>query len=137
MTPSLTNTHPSATEFNALRAASGWGAIAPDTAETALKASTLHVTAHENGALIAMGRVVGDRALYFYLQDIVVAPSHRGQGLGRAILDRLLADIAPLALPGATIGLMSAKGVDPLYVAAGFTTRPNDHLGPGMTKFVT
>lgn len=132
----LTNTAPTAQDFNALRAAAGWGTIALDTATAALAASTFHVTAHDNGTLIAMGRVVGDGALYFYLQDIVVAPSHRGQGYGRAVVSRLLADIAPLAKPGTTIGLMSAKGVEDLYASAGFTPRPNERLGPGMTKFV-
>ncbi len=133
----LTNTAPDPADFIALRAAAGWGTIAPGTATAALAASTLHVTAHDNGGtLIAMGRVVGDGALYFYLQDIVVAPSHRGQGYGRAITTRLLADIAPLAKSRATIGLMSAKGVEDLYASAGFTPRPNDRLGPGMTKVV-
>lgn len=75
--------------------------------------------------------------LYFYLQDIVVTPDHRGRGHGRMIVNRLLADIAPLAQPGATIGLMAAKDASPLYAAAGFTARPTETLGPGMTRFVT
>lgn len=127
---------PEPAAFIALRAACGWGEIAPDVAAAALSDSTLHVTVHDDGTLIGMGRVVGDGALYFYLQDIIVAPSHRGQGLGRAIVDRLLEGIAPLARPGATIGLMAAKGVEPLYHSAGFTIRPNDRLGSGMTRVV-
>lgn len=131
----LTNTPPTAAEFIALRTACGWAAIPHSAAKSALAASTLHVTAREDSQLIAMGRVVGDGQMYFYLQDIVVAPSHRGKGLGRAIVDRLLGDIAPLAGPGSTIGLMAAKGVEDLYTNAGFTTRPTDTLGPGMTLF--
>lgn len=132
----LTNAAPSTTDFVALRVTCGWSTIDSATATRALAASILHVTAYdEDGTLLAMGRVVGDGAMYFYLQDIVVAPAHRGCGLGRAIVDRLMADIAPLAQPGSTIGLMAAHGVDSLYEAAGFTSRPTDALGPGMTLF--
>lgn len=132
----LTNSAPSAPEFNALRASCGWGTIATDTAALALATSIIVVTAYDNGKLIATGRVVGDGALYFYLQDIIVARSYRGKGYGRAIVNRLLADIAPLAKSGATIGLMSAKGVEPLYLAAGFTARPTERYGAGMTMVV-
>lgn len=131
----LTNTAPSPADFNALRVACGWAAIEAPIAVRALAASTLHVTAHRDRTLIAMGRVVGDGAMYFYLQDIVVAHAHRGAGLGRAIVDRLLTDLKPLAQPGSTIGLMAAHGLAPLYEAAGFTARPTDTLGPGMTLF--
>ncbi|WP_461428621.1 GNAT family N-acetyltransferase [Gymnodinialimonas sp.] len=132
---SLSNTPPSPAQFNALRTACGWAYIAPERAARALAASTLHVTAHDGSEVVAMGRVVGDGVMYFHLQDIVVAPSHRGQGLGRAIVDRLLADLAPLAKPGSTIGLMAAHGVEPLYAGAGFTERPTATLGAGMTLF--
>lgn len=133
----LTNSPPTADAFLALRNACGWGTLTLDTATRALAASILHVTAHENGQLVAMGRVVGDGVLYVYLQDIIVAPSHRGQGLGRAMVDRLLADLSPLVTAGTTIGLMSAKGVEGLYAEFGFTPRPTGTLGPGMTKVVS
>lgn len=133
--PTLSNTPPAPSQFNALRAACGWAEIAPVRAAKALAASTLHVTAHDGDHLVAMGRVVGDGVMYFHLQDVVVAPSHRGQGLGRAVVDRLLADLVPLAGPGSTIGLMAAHGVEPLYASAGFTARPTATLGAGMTLF--
>jgi GNAT superfamily N-acetyltransferase len=138
MTPALmplSNKAPAPSDLTALRAACGWGDIPLPTATAALEASVLHVTAFEDTTLIAMGRVVGDGALYFYLQDIVVHPDHRGQGYGRAIVDRLLADLVPMAKPGATIGLMAAKGVEGLYGDAGFTARPIQTLGAGMTLF--
>lgn len=131
----LSNTAPTPAEFNALRTACGWTHIDPDRAARALAASILHVTAHHDGEAIAMGRVVGDGEMYFYLQDFVVAPAHRGQGLGRAILERIMADLAPLTTPGCTIGLMAANGVEGLYASAGFTARPAKGLGPGMTLF--
>lgn len=131
----LSNTPPTASEFNALRCSCGWSEIDPTRATRALNNSILHVTLREEGKTIAMGRVVGDGVMYFYLQDIVVAPDHRGKGHGRTIVDRIMTDLAPLLRPGCTVGLMAAHGVEPLYEAAGFTARPNDTLGAGMTIF--
>ncbi len=132
----LTNLAPDPHAFVALRAACGWGTIPVETARRALATSTAMVTGHHGDTLVAVGRVVGDGALYFYLQDIIVAPEFRRQGIGRTIVDRLLFEIAPLAAPGATIGLMAAKGAEDLYISAGFTPRPTNQLGPGMTRFV-
>ena len=40
-----------------------------------------------DGAAVGMGRVVGDEALYSYLQDVVVHPAHQRRGLGAALVD--------------------------------------------------
>ena len=125
---------PKADSFIALRAACGWGEISLDCATRALHGGIATVTAYDAGRLVGFGRVVGDGALYFYLQDIIVVPSHRGQGLAKAMVARLLTQIEPLTAPGATIGLMAAKGVEPLYEPFGFVRRPSDTTGAGMTK---
>ncbi len=38
-----------------------------------------------DGGLAGFGRVVTDGAVFAYLRDVFVLPSHRGRGLGRAI----------------------------------------------------
>jgi len=134
MPVALSRTLPDTAAFIAMRAACGWGEITPDRANHALINAVATVTAHDGDTLVGFGRVVGDGALYFYLQDIIVAPSHRGQGLAGAMIQRLLDDIAPLAGPGTTIGLMAAKGVEPLYEKFGFQRRPSNRIGAGMTK---
>lgn len=40
--------------------------------------------------LIGLGRVVSDLATYAYWTDVVIAPSHRGRGLGRWLSDCML-----------------------------------------------
>lgn len=134
MAVTLSSSRPGTTEFIAMRAACGWGEISEDMAQRALGQAVATITAHDGDSLVGFGRVVGDGALYFYLQDIIVAPSHRGQGVADAIITRLLDEIAPLAGPGSTIGLMAAKGIEPLYERFGFRRRPTDSLGAGMTK---
>ena len=67
-----------------------------------------------------MGRVVGDGAIFFYLQDIAVLPEHQGAGVGSQIVERLLADIARRAPPQAFVGLFASAGRAPFYERYGF-----------------
>lgn len=46
---------------------------------------------YQGPALVGLGRVVTDLATYGYWTDVVIAPSHRGQGLGRWLSDCMLA----------------------------------------------
>ena len=127
---------PTAEEFVELRAACGWGAVEPAIAERALAAGLLGVVARDGIRLAGFGRVVGDGVLYFYLQDVIVRPEFRGQGVGRLIVEALLDEVLRQAPVGATIGLMAAEGKEGFYEKFGFTPRPADRLGAGMTRFV-
>ncbi|WP_046114836.1 GNAT family N-acetyltransferase [Aquincola tertiaricarbonis] len=46
--------------------------------------------AHDEGCLVAAGRVLSDGADCAYLCDVAVMPSHQGTGLGREMMERLL-----------------------------------------------
>ncbi len=132
----LTALPPTAEEFVQLRAACGWGAVDPAVAERALAAGLINVVVREGGHLAGFGRVVGDGVLYFYIQDVIVHPDLRGQGIGGLIVDALLEKILRRAPIGATIGLMAAEGKEGFYEKFGFTRRPTERLGAGMTRFV-
>ena len=127
---------PATEEFVQLRAACGWGQVAADVAERSLCAGLFNVTVRTGNRLAGFGRVVGDGVLYFYVQDVIVHPDFRGQGVGRLIVEALLDEVLRHAPEGATIGLMSAHGKEGFYEKFGFTRRPTDHLGAGMTRFV-
>ena len=45
---------------------------------------------YDNGNLVGAGRVLADGVDCAYLCDIALLPSHQGQGLGQAIVQRLL-----------------------------------------------
>ncbi|WP_224704505.1 GNAT family N-acetyltransferase [Devosia aquimaris] len=129
-------TPPRPDDFVKLRSDCGWGEIGLDTATRALERSVIDLTCFEGEQLIGMGRVVGDGVLYFYLQDIIVRPSHQNRSIGRQIVSKLLEECLARAAMGATIGLMSAKGKETFYRHFGFQERPTDKLGAGMTRFV-
>jgi ribosomal protein S18 acetylase RimI-like enzyme len=80
--------------------------------------------------LVGYGRIVGDGSVYFYIQDIIVLPEHRGQGLGHGIMSRVMAYLAEHAYPDSFIGLMAAQGAAGFYERYGFAERPPDR--PGM-----
>jgi len=80
---------PSVDEFNLLRSGIGWGNIDEAIAKTSLANSLFHVTIRDNEQLIAMGRIVGDGAMYFYVQDIVVHPNYQKCGLGKIVMQHI------------------------------------------------
>jgi ribosomal protein S18 acetylase RimI-like enzyme len=90
------------------------------------------VCAVHHGEVVGTGRIVGDGGIYFYLQDVIVHPDVQGMGIGTRIVEMLMEYISENAGRNSMVGLMCAKGVDPLYQKFGFITRPNEKYGPGM-----
>lgn len=91
--------------------------------EKALRNGLFHVSAICYGKTVGMGRLVGDGAMYWYLQDIIVLPEYQGKGIGKNIVNRLLKHIKSTAIPGTKIevGLTSVKGKEPFYEKLGFS----------------
>ncbi len=127
---------PNVEEFIALRSKVGWGELDAKLAQVSLNNSLFHVTMYFKGKLIGMGRVVGDDAMYFYIQDVVVDPDYQRLGIGAALMDKIEGYLFESAKKGATIGLLSAQGKESFYAHYGYTQRPNNVLGHGMCKFV-
>ena len=67
------------------------GNKSPDWLETAFSNSMFRFFARENSTLVAAGRAVADGVDCSYLCDIAVHPSHQGRGLGREVIERLVA----------------------------------------------
>jgi ribosomal protein S18 acetylase RimI-like enzyme len=65
-----------------------------------------------------MGRIVGDGALNFEIVDIAVDPAHQGKGLGRKIMEHLMAWLEQHAPVGAYVSLVA--DVPELYQKFGF-----------------
>jgi len=70
--------------------------------------------------VVGMGRIVGDGAIFFYIQDIAVEPAHQRRGVGIKILDKLMEYLRDSAPEKAFIGLFAAKGSTPFYENYGF-----------------
>jgi ribosomal protein S18 acetylase RimI-like enzyme len=82
-----------------------------------------------------MGRVIGDGGMVYYIQDLIVLPEFQGQEIGSKMMDKIMAYISAHASHNTIIGLMSAVGKERFYERYGFTTRPTEKYGAGMTMF--
>ena len=115
-----------------MRATCGWGRLDEGAAKNSLGAGLINICAYDEDGLIGFGRVIGDGAIYFYIQDLIVKEQYQGQGIGREILKYLIQETKKIASSGAIIGLMSAHGKESFYQNEGLILRPNNQYGAGM-----
>jgi ribosomal protein S18 acetylase RimI-like enzyme len=127
---------PSVEDFLILRKQIGWGELAVNQAETSLNNSLFHVIILDQSQLVGMARIVGDGAMYFYIQDVIVAPQHQNSGLGAVLMEHIERYLSVHAIKGSTVGLLAAKGKEGFYSRYGYISRPSDSLGNGMCRFV-
>lgn len=66
------------------------GDKSPDWLQTAYSNSMFKSIGFEQGRIVAAGRAIADGVDCSYLCDIVVHPSRQGQGLGSALIRRLV-----------------------------------------------
>jgi GNAT superfamily N-acetyltransferase len=116
---------PTLQEYRQLCTAVGWGAVMNfEAAVTALPNSLYGVVVMHQEQVAGMGRIVGDGAIYYYLQDIAVLPEHQGQGIGRMILEQLVSFVRNNAPEKAFFGLFAAQGTSSFYQEFGFRAWP-------------
>lgn len=126
---------PTGAQFIQLRQAVGWRLPSEEAAAQALPNSLYGVCAYVGAQLVGMARIIGDGGLAYYIQDVIVLPEYQGQGIGAQLMDKVMDYVRAHAAHNAVIGLMAATGKEPFYEKYGFTRRPNDRLGAGMTIF--
>ena len=120
---------PSAEDFEMLRREAGLSPVTPDQAALAVAGgwASAHVT--YEGAAVGMGRLIGDGGWMFQVVDMAVHPQHQRQGLGDAILTRLLQEIDDRAPANAYVSLMADPPGRRLYAKHGFQDRPDISAG--------
>ena len=116
-----------AEDFVRLLIEAGFAEIPVEHARKALQNGLINVSALYRGELVGMGRLVGDGAMYWYLQEIIVVPQFQGKGIGRMIVNHLIeyARVNSTAGQFTTIGGVSARGKEPFYEKLGFEIIPN------------
>jgi len=127
---------PKVEEFINLRLKIGWGQLDPNLAANSLQNSLFHISIYHHAELIAMGRIVGDGFMYFYIQDVIVDPQYQGKGLGNMIMEHIEKYLSKVAVKGSTIGLLAAKGKEAFYRKFEYIERSGEPLGKGMCKFI-
>ncbi|UEJ82720.1 GNAT family N-acetyltransferase [Brachybacterium halotolerans subsp. kimchii] len=112
---------PAVEEYVHLRTASGLSPRTPEQAAPILTGSWAWQTVRDaDGALVAMGRVIGDGGWYFHIADMATAPAQQGRGIGRVVLDCLIERIRAAAPPDPYITLIADPPGRRLYDATGF-----------------
>lgn len=92
------------------------GNKSPEWLKTAFSNSLFKFFARDEGALVAAGRAVADGVDCSYICDIAVHPLHQGRGLGREVIERLVA----ASCGHRKIILYSVPGKEDFYRRFGF-----------------
>jgi GNAT superfamily N-acetyltransferase len=112
---------PTIDEYRRLCTAVGWDSVVNVAAAPAALASSLAAcVALDADRAIGMARLVGDGAIYFYVQDVAVLPSHHGQGVGGMLLRHLMEWLSCNAPDRAFVGLFAAAGTEDFFRREGF-----------------
>lgn len=124
----------SAADFNALTEAVGWGTRDRAVVETALSNTFYSVCAVEGGRLVGYARLIGDKTIFLYVQDVMVRPEYQGMGIGTKLMEKITEKISECkaASPDLRAYLGASKGRESFYRRFGFLTRGEADLGEGM-----
>jgi GNAT superfamily N-acetyltransferase len=124
---------PTVSEYNWLRELVEWPVMDERLVKVGLANSLFAVVILDaGGSIAAMGRIVGDGALYFHISDVIVRPDLQRHGLGRMIMHELMRWLEGAGGKNTNIGLMSSKGREEFYRSFGFIDRPGEKFGAGM-----
>jgi GNAT superfamily N-acetyltransferase len=123
-------------QYNGLRQSVGWNPVEATLAETGLKNTAYLIVANDKTEPIGMARVITDYGCQVLVADVIVHPDYQRNGIGKAMMERVMAYIDESIKPGQwkMVNLMAAQGKERFYKGFGFIERPNDASGSGLTQ---
>jgi len=126
---------PTPEEYNDLRRSVGWPTFEKPSIIKALQSSLFVVLVSDtNRGIIGMARVIGDGAIYFHVQDVIVHPEVQRIVIGQMLMDAVMKYIDAHCVAGSNVGLMCSVGRENFYTRYGFIARPTDKYGAGMIQ---
>ena len=128
---SYRETLPAAADYAALFESTGWNrnyALTAEQLHQAIQASWYLVAAYDGERLVGSGRVLSDGVQHALIVDMIVLPDYQGQGIGSALLRRLLERCAAHGIRD--VQLFCARDKSGFYEKFGFAPRPA--AAPGM-----
>lgn len=128
---------PTPDDFNMLTESVGLGKRENSILEEALKNTLYSLCVYDENKLIGYGRIIGDKTIFLYIQDVMVIPKYQGKQIGTGIMYKLLeqVDRYKKVNPNIRTYLGASKGKESFYEKFGFISRPNDKLGAGMILY--
>ena len=96
----------------------------------AMEHSVFRVSVFDGGKLVGMARMIGDMGLCYYIKDVIVLPAYQGRGIGRLMIDELLAFIRAHGTAGTDIFVELCAMPDkiPFYGKFGFAANEAQRL---------
>jgi GNAT superfamily N-acetyltransferase len=112
---------PTVAEYETLIRAVGWaGNTNLEAAPAALRNTLYSVVAVEGDQAVGMARVVGDGAMAFYVQDVMVLPAYQRQGIGTALMEAVMGYFRRGAPRKSSIALFTGRNLAGFYERHGF-----------------
>ena len=128
---------PTPIEFNMLTKSVGWEIRENNIVEEALNNTLYSLCVYDNDKLIGYGRIIGDKTIFLYIQDIMVISEYQSQKIGTGIMNKLIEKVNEYKKinPNIRTYLGASKGKESFYEQFGFISRPNKELGAGMILY--
>jgi ribosomal protein S18 acetylase RimI-like enzyme len=125
----LVEATPSSSDYRRLRIAAGLSAKSGEAAAAGLPNTIFGVSIRKEGEVVGMGRIIGDRGLFFQIVDIAVDPKHQKRGLGKRIVAALVGHLRETAPSGAYVSLIADGEAHRLYSLYGFEPTAPKSIG--------
>ncbi|HEV3081134.1 MAG TPA: GNAT family N-acetyltransferase [Gemmataceae bacterium] len=127
---------PTVAEYEMLIRAVGWAKytnlqVAPD----ALQNTLYSVLAMEGDQAVGMARLVGDGALAFYVQDVMVLPAYQRKGIGTALMKAVMSYFQRATPRQSSIGLFTGRNLAAFYEQLGFEGTETSLYGMYLKKW--
>ena len=121
---------PTAEEFNNLTDKVGWGKRKESIVKEALVNSLYSICVYDDENLIGYGRIIGDKTIFLYVQDIMVNPEYQNQKIGSCIMKKIIEKVNEYKKENNEIRtyLGASKGKEDFYKKFGFITRKEADL---------
>lgn len=127
----------SVSNFNYLTDKVGWGVREENIVLEALNNTLYSVSIYDNEKIVGYGRIIGDKTIFLYIQDVMVIPEYQGRHIGTSIMNKLIDKVNEYKKinPSIRTYLGASKGREEFYKQFGFVTRGDADLGEGMVLF--
>lgn len=125
---------PTADQYNYLTEKVGWGVTDKELIETAMDNTLYSVCAFDEGKIVGHARLIGDKTMFLYIQDVMVVPEFQKNGVGTRLMEYVLNEVDRLKAvnPEIRTYVGASRGKEGFYRKFGFVPRNEADLGDGM-----
>lgn len=126
--------NPTIQQYNYLTQQVGWEIESDNIIDEALNNTIYSICAYNDDKIIGFARLIGDKTLFLYIQDVMVIPEFQGRKIGSQLMEFVLNEVKKLQSisPNIRTYLGASKGKEDFYKKFGFITRSEADLGNGM-----